>query len=101
MTNELLFELDFIKDIWLMYPIDNNILFVCDESALYKIDVNDNNLETILNGNFFEIEFHPNNSEIIYVVKESSNRTVFMKSTNSGQDFTVSADSPWPNLCSR
>ena len=95
-TNELLFELDFIKDI-VMHPIDNNILFVCDESALYKIDVNDNNLETILNGNFFEIEFHPNNSEIIYVVKESSNRTVFMKSTNSGQDFTVSADSPWPN----
>ena len=60
-----------------MYPIDNNILFVCDESTLYKIDVNDNNLETILNGNFFEIEFHPNNSEIIYAVKESSNRTVF------------------------
>ena len=38
MTNELLFELDFIKDI-VMHPIDNNILFVCDESALYKIDV--------------------------------------------------------------
>ena len=96
LTYELLFELDFIKDI-VMHPIDNNILFVCDESAFYKIDINENNLETILNGNFFEIEFHPNNPEIIYTVKESSNRTVFMKSTNGGQDFVVSADSPWPN----
>ena len=48
---------------------NNNILFVCDESGLYKIDISENNIETLLNGDFLEIEFHPTNSEIIYAVK--------------------------------
>ena len=38
---ELMFEFDFIKDI-VMHPIDNDILFVCDESALYKIIISEN-----------------------------------------------------------
>jgi len=93
---ELLFEFDFIKDI-VMHPSNNDILFICDESALYKVIISENSSEVLLNGNFFEIEFHPTDSNIIYTVKASSNRTVFMKSVNGGEDFEVFSDSPWPN----
>ena len=48
---EIIEEFDFIKDL-VLHPENNNILFVCDESGLYKIDISENNIETLLNGDF-------------------------------------------------
>ena len=93
---EIIEEFDFIKDL-VLHPENNNILFVCDESGLYKIDISENNIETLLNGDFLEIEFHPTNSEIIYAVKSSSNKTVFLKSTDGGNNFTIPENEAWPN----
>ncbi len=89
-------DFNFIKDL-VMHPTNNEILFVCDESGLYKIDVNQNNIETILNGDFLEIEFHPTNLNIIYTVKSSSNKTVFMKSIDGGNNFINIENEIWPN----
>ena len=93
---EIIEELSFIKDL-VLHPENNNILFVCDESGLFKIDISENNIETLLNGDFLEIEFHPTNSNIIYVVKSSSNKTIFLKSIDGGNNFTTPENEVWPN----
>jgi len=92
---ELLYELSFIKDI-VMHPNNNNILYICSEERLYQLNIAENNLETLVFGDVLELEFHPTESNIIYIVRRFNNKTEFLKSINSGIDFTL-YDSGWPN----
>ncbi|MAQ32011.1 MAG: hypothetical protein CMD26_04705 [Flavobacteriales bacterium] len=92
---ELLYEMSFIKDI-VMHPNNTNILFICSEERLYQLNISDNNLETLVFGDVLELEFHPTNSSIIYIVRQIGNKTEFLKSINSGETFDI-YDSGWPS----
>ena len=92
---ELLYEMSFIKDI-VMHPNNNNILYICSEERLYELNILENNLETLVFGDVLELEFHPTNSSIIYIVRQNENQTEFLKSVDSGETFEI-YDSGWPN----
>ena len=92
---ELLYELSFIKDI-VMNPNDNNILYICSEERLYQLNISENNLETLVFGDILELELHPIEENIIYIVRRFNDKTEFLKSINSGDDFIL-YDNGWPN----
>ena len=92
---ELLYELSFIKDL-VFKSDDNNILYICGSEKLYQLNISENNLETLLFGDILELELHPNNSNIIYTVRQSGNKTEFLKSIDNGENFTSYNDG-WPN----
>jgi len=94
-TYELMFDLGFIKDI-ILQPNDNNILYVCSENGLYKINIINNSFDILLSGDMLELEFHPTNPEIMYIIRQSGNSTDFLKSINNGQDFNL-YDEGWPD----
>ncbi|MEZ4988032.1 MAG: LamG-like jellyroll fold domain-containing protein [Saprospiraceae bacterium] len=48
-----------------------------------------------MSGDFQEIEFHPSNSNIMYVIRQTGDLTEFHKSTNAGTTFTQQT-SGWP-----
>jgi len=92
---ELLYELGFITDI-IMDPNDNNIIYICNDDNLSRLNISENNLETLIIGDILELEFHPTNPSIIYIIRQSDNKTEFFKSINSGETFTI-YDNGWPN----
>ena len=92
---ELLYELDFIKDI-VMDPNNNNLIYICDEEQLYRLNIADNNLEYLVAGDMLEMEFHPTNTSIIYLIRQTGNKTDFLKSTDGGNSFNI-FDNGWPN----
>ena len=94
-TQEFLYEIGFIKDI-VMHPNDSNILYICSSEGLYKLNISDNNLQLIIDEDILELEFHPINSDIIYIVQQSENATYFLKSIDNGLSFTTYSDG-WPN----
>tara|TARA_Y100000994_G_C15702737_1_gene445838 strand:+ start:918 stop:4475 length:3558 start_codon:yes stop_codon:yes gene_type:complete len=95
---ELLYELSFIKDI-IMNPENNDIIYICSEDGLYQLNINNNQLITLVDGDVLELEFHPTQVNIIYIVRRSNNKTEFLKSINSGESFNV-FDNGWPNPAS-
>ena len=84
-----------IRDI-VMHPANSNILFLASDHAFYRTSDGGNNWTIIESGEFQEIEIHPNNNDIIYTVKQISNRTEFYKSTDGGLNFSLLTNG-WPN----
>jgi photosystem II stability/assembly factor-like uncharacterized protein len=83
------------KDIKLN-PSNNLILFVASDEGLFKSVDGGNNFTLIMNGNFLEIEFHPNFSDIIYFIKQEADSTLFYRSDDGGISLTLYTNG-WPN----
>ncbi|MDC0230507.1 T9SS type A sorting domain-containing protein [Aureispira] len=84
----------YIPDI-IMHPDSNNVLLLASSEGLYRTSDGGNNWQQIMAGAFQEIEFHPFLSNIVYVVKQISNKTEFYKSTDNGITFTHKPNG-WP-----
>lgn len=83
------------KDI-VCHPSSANTLFLADENGLYKTTNAGSNWTQLMSGSFLEIEFHPSNTDIIYIVEAVDNKTVFHKSIDGGNNFS-SINNGWPN----
>jgi photosystem II stability/assembly factor-like uncharacterized protein len=83
------------KDIKLN-PSNNLILFVASDEGLFKSVDGGSNFTLIMNGNFLEIEFHPNFSDIIYFIKQEGDSTLFYRSDDGGISLTLYTNG-WPN----
>ena len=84
-----------VKDIKLD-PAINLELFVASDEGLFKSIDGGNNFTQIMNGNFLEIEFHPNNPNTMYFVKQAGDSTLFYRSDDGGNTLTNFTNG-WPN----
>lgn len=79
---------DGLKSNWLiMHPTDAQTLFLASNDGLYRTTDGAESWQSVLNGNIREVEFHPENPEIVYAV---SNR--FYRSENGGTSFSTIND---------
>ena len=83
-----------IKDIKLK-PQNNQILFVASNQGLFKSTDAGNTFIEIMNGDFQEIEFHPNSSDTMYFIKQVGNKTEFYRSDNGGNSLILFTNG-WP-----
>ena len=65
------------------------------DKGLFKSTDRGDNFTTIMTGNFLEIEFHPNNVDTMYFVKQT-NKTEFYRSDDGGNTITLFSNG-WPN----
>ena len=91
----LIFELGFIKDI-VFCPSNNNILYICSSEGLHQLNIEDNTIVNLLDGDILEIEFNPINNNVIYTVRQVDNKTEFLKSTDNGEVF-INFNNGWPS----
>ena len=84
-----------VKDMKLS-PINNLNLFVASDEGLYSSSDGGNNFTLIMSGNFLEIEFHPNNPNTMYFVKQAGDSTLFYRSDDGGTTITNFTNG-WPN----
>lgn len=76
-------------------PSDHNILFVCSNKGLYHSVNAGESFTQLLDGDIQEIEFNPDNSQMIYVVRENGTATEFLKSIDGGNTF-IQKTVGWP-----
>ena len=81
----------------MMHPTNNQTLWACTENGLYQTTNGGTDWNQVLGGVFQEVEYHPSNSNIIYVVKEISDHTEFYKSTDGGATWNIKPTG-WPTL---
>ena len=84
-----------VKDIKLN-PTNNLELFVATDKGLFKSVNRGDNFTTIMTGDFLEIEFHPNNVDTMYFIKQTANKTEFYRSDDGGNTITLFSNG-WPN----
>lgn len=76
-------------------------LFLACDKGLFRSTNEGENWSLVLpassnNEAYHEIEVHPSNSNIVYAVKVSGNKTMFYKSTNGGASFSLKSNG-WPD----
>ena len=76
-----------VKDIKLN-PSNNHILFAATDERLFKSVDGGNNFNTIMTGNFLEIEFHPNTADTMYFIRQTGDITEFYRSDDGGNTLT-------------
>ncbi len=76
-------------------PANNLLVFVCSNKGFYRSTDGGQNLTEIMNGDFQELEFKPDNSSILYSIMSTGNQTEFYKSSNNGVSFTQQTNG-WP-----
>ncbi len=81
----------------IMHPTNSQILLAATTEGLYRTSDAGSNWTLIQGGHFQEIEFHPTNGDIVYVVKHISNRTELYKSDDLGITFTLKSEG-WPGI---
>jgi photosystem II stability/assembly factor-like uncharacterized protein len=84
-----------IKDI-VTHPEQSEVIFVTSNHGLFKSQDSGDTWETLLSGNFQELEFHPTNSDTIYVVKQIADKTEFHRSIDGGVSFENISNTGWP-----
>ena len=84
-----------IKDI-VSHPELNETIYVTSNQGLYRTMDAGDSWETILTGNFQELEFHPTNSDTIYLINQIDNKTEFYRSTDGGNTFSTTPNNGWP-----
>ena len=84
-----------VKDIKLK-PNNNLILFIASDEGLFKSIDGGYNFTTIMNGNFLEIEFHPNSADTMYFIKQSGDSTIFYRSDDGGNNLNLFTNG-WPS----
>ena len=80
-----------------MHPTDNSILFLSSQRGFFKTSDAGVSWEKLLEGNFQELEFHPTNFNMLYLIKQVDNRTEFYKSIDGGDSFQMKG-SGWPGM---
>lgn len=70
-------------------------LWAATNDGLYRSMDNGDNWTEVLFGDFQEIEFHPVNSEVMYVIRQTGSRTEFYRSIDSGENFMLQTGG-WP-----
>lgn len=84
-----------IRDL-VLHPTNPQILLLASDEGLYRSIDGGFNFDEIETGIIQEIEWHPNNVNIVYAIRRSSNKTQFLKSTDAGLTFTHYT-AGWPN----
>ena len=84
-----------VKDI-IMDPFNSSLIYLTSDNGFYRTVDGGNNWIQIMSGDFQEIEIHPINNNIVYVIKVVGNKTEFYKSTDGGLSFTLKPNG-WPN----
>ena len=80
-----------------MCPHNSNKLFLSSQRGLFRTTDGGASWIQILEGAYQEIEFHPTDHNIIYLVKQTGNRTEFYKSTDGGDSFQLKSNG-WPGI---
>ncbi|MCH2043855.1 MAG: T9SS type A sorting domain-containing protein [Saprospiraceae bacterium] len=75
----------------LIDPSNPQILFMASSSGLYKSSDSGANWSLVISGIVYDIEFKPNNSTIVYALRNnvSQVRCDFYKSINNGDNWTI------------
>jgi photosystem II stability/assembly factor-like uncharacterized protein len=79
----------------IMHPIFSNVLLLASDQGLYRSNNSGITWTLIQAGIFQELEFHPHLPNIVYAVKQVSNRTEFYKSIDHGLTF-IQKTNGWP-----
>ncbi len=83
-----------IKDI-VCAPGDGSVVFLCADDCLYRSTDSGASFNCVESGRWLELEFHPNNNDIVYALKQPGDRTEFWKSTDAGATFSMIGNG-WP-----
>lgn len=89
---------DWVRDI-IMHPSNSNELLAASTGGLFRTVDAGATWTRLKGGHWQEIEFHPTNSNIVYAVKQVSNRTELYKSTDGGISYQLKSDG-WPGIVS-
>jgi photosystem II stability/assembly factor-like uncharacterized protein len=79
----------------IMHPSFSNVLLLASNQGLYRTNNSGSTWSLIQAGVFQEIEFHPHLPNIVYAIKQVSNRTEFYKSIDNGLTF-IHKPNGWP-----
>ncbi|MCB0759970.1 MAG: T9SS type A sorting domain-containing protein [Flavobacteriales bacterium] len=79
-----------------MLPGDPESLIACTNEGLKITHDGGATWTNEIIGEYMEVEFHPTNPDVIYVVRLLNNKTTFIRSTDGGENFTAVGDG-WPN----
>ena len=76
------------------HPSTDGLLFIGTNRGLYRSDDDLVTYSKVAEGNYFQIIFHPTNSQIIYTQNRASNTTknYLSKSTNGGLNFVQTTE---------
>lgn len=83
-----------VKDI--KFSPNGSTLWAATNEGLYRSNNGGNSWTQVLTELIQEIEFHPSNSNTIYIIRQLSNHTEFYKSTNGGNTFNIQTNG-WPS----
>jgi len=86
-----------IKDI-VMHPGNTSILLLATENGYFRSTDAGTTFTKLRNGDYQEIEFHPTNANVVYIIyyNASTTRTEFYKSTDAGLTFALKSTG-WPS----
>ncbi len=79
-------------------PNNTNYVFAAGSNGLYKTTDGGNNWTTVFTERCWDINFHPTNPAVVYLLKHNSSlaKTEFFKSTDNGNNWTIQS-SGWFN----
>lgn len=80
-----------------IHPTNNSIILAATSKGIYRSTDAGVNWTKIVGGYMYEVQFHPTNPNIVYVVKSINGRTYFYKSTNGGESFSPRFTG-WPGI---
>lgn len=84
-----------IKDI-VMHPANNQQLYVISDQGLWRTTNGGASFTQVQSGSWQELELKPGDPNMVYAIKQISNRTEFWRSTDNGVSFTA-VGTGWPN----
>jgi hypothetical protein len=78
-------------------PGNPEVLIAATNEGLWRSVDGGDDFTFVESGEFMEIEFHPTNPDLVYVVKLTGNSTVFKISVDGGETY-MAAGEGWPTL---
>ncbi len=76
-------------------PTNPSVAFFSSDKGYYRSTNGGDNWTEIYSGDFQEIELKPNDNNIVYLIQQSGNATLFRRSINNGVSFTTITNG-WP-----
>ncbi|MEL6837349.1 MAG: LamG-like jellyroll fold domain-containing protein [Bacteroidota bacterium] len=95
-TGDAAFQaLDLATDDIKFAPGSSTIVWAATNNGLFRSTNSGSSWIEVMSGAFQEIEFHPTNSSIMYIIRQVGDLTEFYRSTDSGATF-VQQTTGWP-----